>query len=96
MMLQTRLKTNTSHSSAASKRSGSPHSSRPQLTGAMTTFRVGWTRCEPFRSIGGPFRRQAGPTGLRTRENAVARIDPAIIEQALDNDVLGPAQPPPS
>jgi hypothetical protein len=29
-------------------------------------------------------------TGLRTLENVVRRIDPAILEQAFDNDVLGP------
>ena len=34
-------------------------------------------------------------TGLRTRENVVRLIDPAILKQALDNDVLEQAQPPP-
>jgi hypothetical protein len=34
-------------------------------------------------------------TGLRTRENVVRLIDPAILRQALDNDVLEQAQPPP-
>ena len=34
-------------------------------------------------------------TGLRTRENIVRLIDPAILRQALDNDVLEQAQPPP-
>jgi hypothetical protein len=30
-------------------------------------------------------------TGLRTLENVVRRIDPAILELAFDNDVLGQA-----
>ena len=34
-------------------------------------------------------------TGLRTRENVFSLIDPVILAQALDNDVLEPAQPPP-
>ena len=34
-------------------------------------------------------------TGLRTRENVVRLIDPAILRQALDNDVLAQAPPPP-
>jgi hypothetical protein len=33
-------------------------------------------------------------TGLRTLENVANRIDPAILKQALDNDVLGHAKPP--
>ena len=33
-------------------------------------------------------------TGLRTRENVVGLIDPAILVQALDNDLLAQAQPP--
>jgi hypothetical protein len=28
------------------------------------------------------------PTGLRTLENVVRLIDPAILKRALDNDVL--------
>lgn len=34
-------------------------------------------------------------TGLRTRENVVALIDPAILTHALDNDLLEQAQPLP-
>ena len=34
-------------------------------------------------------------TGLRTLENVVRLIDPAILKRALDNDVLERAQPPP-
>jgi hypothetical protein len=34
-------------------------------------------------------------TGLRTLENVVRLIDPAILKQALDNDVLERAQHPP-
>jgi len=34
-------------------------------------------------------------TGLRTLENVVGLIDPAILKQALDNDVLEQAKPPP-
>jgi hypothetical protein len=33
-------------------------------------------------------------TGLRTLENVVGLIDPAILKHALDNDVLSKAQPP--
>jgi hypothetical protein len=34
-------------------------------------------------------------TGLRTLENVVNLIDPAILKQALDNDVLAQAEHPP-
>jgi len=34
-------------------------------------------------------------TGFRTLENVVTGIDPAILTQALDNDRLAQAQPPP-
>jgi hypothetical protein len=34
-------------------------------------------------------------TDLRTRENVVSSIDPAILKDAYDNDLLGQAQPPP-
>jgi transcriptional regulator with XRE-family HTH domain len=33
-------------------------------------------------------------TGLRTRENVLRRIDPAILEQARQNDTSPPAAPP--
>jgi hypothetical protein len=33
-------------------------------------------------------------TGLRTVDNVVRLIDPAILKQALDNDVLRKARPP--
>lgn len=34
-------------------------------------------------------------TELRTRENVIGLIDPAILAQALDNDALAQAQPSP-
>jgi len=34
-------------------------------------------------------------TGLRTLENVVRLIDPAILKQAFDNDLLEQVQPPP-
>ena len=34
-------------------------------------------------------------TDLRTRENVIGLIDPAILVHALDNDALAQAQPPP-
>lgn len=34
-------------------------------------------------------------TGFHTRENVVRGIDPAILTQAFDNDLLAQAQPPP-
>jgi hypothetical protein len=40
---------------------------------------------------GGGIQSVIDATGLRTLENVVRRIDPAILEQAFDNDVLGPA-----
>ncbi len=33
-------------------------------------------------------------TNLRTLENVVGGIDPAILKRALDNDVLAQALPP--
>ncbi len=35
-------------------------------------------------------------TGLRTLENAVGSVDPAILKGAYDNDLLRQAQPPPA
>jgi hypothetical protein len=45
---------------------------------------------------GGGLQAVIDATGLRTRENVIRLIDPAILEQALDNDLLGPASQPPS
>jgi hypothetical protein len=44
---------------------------------------------------GGGMRAVIEATGLRTLENVVRLIDPAILKQALDNDVLEQAQHPP-
>jgi hypothetical protein len=44
---------------------------------------------------GGGMQAVIDATGLRTLENVVNLIDPAILKQALDNDVLEQAQPPP-
>ncbi len=46
-------------------------------------------------AAGGGMQAVVEATGLRTRENVVRLIDPAILTQALDNDVLARAQPPP-
>ncbi len=46
-------------------------------------------------AAGGGMQAVIDATGLRTRENVVGLIDPAILTRALDNDVLEQAQPPP-
>ena len=43
---------------------------------------------------GGGLQAVIDATGLRTIDNVVGLIDPAILKQALDNDVLRRAQPP--
>lgn len=45
---------------------------------------------------GGGMQAVIDATGLRTRENVLRSIDPAILEQALQNDALKQAQPPPT
>ena len=35
-------------------------------------------------------------TGLRTLENVVRSVDPVILKDAYDNDLLRRAQPPPA
>jgi hypothetical protein len=44
---------------------------------------------------GGGMQAVIDATGSRTLENVVRGIDPAILTQALDNDLLARAQPPP-
>ncbi|HMI98513.1 MAG TPA: hypothetical protein VK488_01635 [Gaiellaceae bacterium] len=44
---------------------------------------------------GGGMRAVIEATGLRTLENVVGLIDPAILTRALDNDVLERGQRPP-
>jgi hypothetical protein len=44
---------------------------------------------------GGGMQAVIDTTGLRTLKNVVNLIDPAILKQALDNDVLEQAGPPP-
>jgi len=44
---------------------------------------------------GGGMRAVIDATGLRTLENVVSLIDPAILKQALDNDMLAQAEHPP-
>lgn len=46
-------------------------------------------------AAGGGMQAVLDDTDLRTLENVVRSIDPAILKQALDNDVLKQAQPPP-
>jgi hypothetical protein len=46
-------------------------------------------------AAGGGMQAVIAATGLRTRENVLGLIDPAILVQALDNDLLAQAQPPP-
>jgi len=46
-------------------------------------------------AAGGGMQAVIDATGLRTRENVVGLIDPAILKQALDNDLLEQAQPRP-
>jgi len=46
-------------------------------------------------AAGGGMEAVIDATGLRPRENVARLIDPAILKQALDNDVLEQAQPPP-
>jgi hypothetical protein len=46
-------------------------------------------------AAGGGMQDVIDATGLRTLENVVRLIDPAILKQALDNDLLEQAQPPP-
>jgi hypothetical protein len=46
-------------------------------------------------AAGGGMQAVIDATGLRTLENVVGLIDPAILKQAFDNDVLEQAQPPP-
>jgi len=46
-------------------------------------------------AAGGGMQAVIDATGLRTRKNVLGLIDPAILKQALDNDVLEQAQPPP-
>jgi hypothetical protein len=46
-------------------------------------------------AAGGGMQALIAATDLRTRENVVGLIDPAILVQALDNDLLAQAQPPP-
>jgi hypothetical protein len=43
---------------------------------------------------GGGLQSVIDATGLRTMDNIVRLIDPAILKQAVDNDVLRNAQPP--
>jgi hypothetical protein len=43
---------------------------------------------------GGGMQAVIEPTGLRTLENVVRLIDPAILKRALDNDVLERGQHP--
>lgn len=45
---------------------------------------------------GGGMQAVIDATGLRTRENVLRSIDPASLEQALQNDALQQAQPPPT
>jgi hypothetical protein len=45
---------------------------------------------------GGGMQAVIDATGLRTRENVLRSIDPAILEQALQNDALKQAQPSPT
>jgi hypothetical protein len=42
-------------------------------------------------AAGGGMQAVIDATGLRTLENVVSLIDPAILKQALDNDVLAQA-----
>ena len=46
-------------------------------------------------AAGGGMQAVIDATGLRTLENVVGLIDPAILAQAFDNDVLQKTQPPP-
>ncbi len=46
-------------------------------------------------AAGGGMQAVIEATGSRTLENVVRGIDPAILAQALDNDLLARAQPPP-
>jgi len=46
-------------------------------------------------AAGGGMQAVVDATGFRTLENVVTGIDPAILTQALDNDRLAQAQPPP-
>ena len=46
-------------------------------------------------AAGGGMQAVIEATGLRTLENVVHLIDPAILKQALDNDVLERALHPP-
>jgi hypothetical protein len=47
-------------------------------------------------AAGGGMQAVIDATGLRTRDNVVSVIDPSILKQALDNDVLEQAQAPPA
>ena len=47
-------------------------------------------------AAGGGMQAVVEATGLRTRDNVVSVIDPSILKQALDNDLLEQAQPPPA
>ena len=44
-------------------------------------------------AAGGGMQEVIAATDLRTRENVLGLIDPAILVQALDNDLLAQAQP---
>jgi hypothetical protein len=44
---------------------------------------------------GGGMQAVIAATGLHTRENVLGLIDPAILKQALDNDLLAQVPPPP-
>jgi len=46
-------------------------------------------------AAGGGMQAVIAATGLHSRENVLALIDPAILKHALDNDLLEQAQPPP-
>jgi len=46
-------------------------------------------------AAGGGMQAVIDATGYHTRENVVRAIDSAILVQALDNDILEQAQPPP-
>jgi len=46
-------------------------------------------------AAGGGMQDVIDATGLRTLENVVSLIDPAILKDAYDNDLLRQAQPPP-
>jgi hypothetical protein len=46
-------------------------------------------------AAGGGMQAVIEATGLRTLENVVSLIDPVLLKQAYDNDILSAARPPP-